>query len=101
MIPNSGPSLDFQLGETADAIGFPDVANGTLSLSSAQIHDAGVSAPVAPVMASREQLASGKLLFDLVTIQGKVVAKVRGLNKDEYVLSADGNLFSAIFRYSG
>ncbi|MDE3202559.1 MAG: GGDEF domain-containing protein [Acidobacteriota bacterium] len=88
------------IGETADAIGFPDINNGMLSLSSAQIRDAGVSAPVTPTMTSYDQLASGKHLFELVMIEGKVVAQVRGVDKDEYVLSSNGNLFSAIFRYA-
>lgn len=88
------------IGEAADAIGFPDINNGTLSLSSAQVRDAGLSAPVAPVETTWDQLATGKHLFELVTIQGKVVAQVRGVDKDEYVLSSNGNLFSAIFRYA-
>lgn len=88
------------IGEAADAIGFPDFDNGVLSLSSAQLRDAGVSVPLAPIMTSWNQLAAGKHLFELVSIQGKVVAQVRGVDKDEYVLSANGNLFSAIFRYA-
>ena len=89
------------LGESADAIGFPNVNNDTLSLSSAQIKDAGVMAPLAPVLASWDQLATGKFIFELVSIQGKVVAEVRGVDKDEYVLASGDNLFSAIFHYSG
>ncbi len=97
---NTLSSAPIPIGEAADAIGFPDINNGTLSLSSAQIRDAGVSAPVASVQTSWDQLATGKNLFELVTIQGKVVAQVRGVDKDEYVLSAGGNLFSAVYRYA-
>jgi diguanylate cyclase (GGDEF)-like protein len=40
-------------------------------------------------------------VFDLVSIEGQVVAEVRQATQDEYVLQTDGHLFSAILRHPG
>jgi diguanylate cyclase (GGDEF)-like protein len=88
-----------RIGETVDAIGFPDIQNSMLSLTSAQLKVINEADPIAPQSATWEQLSSGKHVYDLVSIQGKVVAQVRGVDKDEYVLAVGDNLFSAIYRY--
>ena len=36
-------------------------------------------------------------LYDLVSIEGQVATEVRGAMQDEYVLTSDGRLFSAIY----
>ena len=88
-----------QIGDIADATGFPDVHDGFLALTGAEIQDRGTQAPIAPHPATWEQLSTSKHLFDLVSIDGEVVAEVRGAAQDEYVLEADGNLFSAIYKH--
>jgi diguanylate cyclase (GGDEF)-like protein len=87
-----------RIGDVADATGFPDVHDGFLALSGAVIQDRGTSAPIAARQLTWEQLSASRNLFDLVSIDGKVVAEVRGAAQDEYVLDAGGNLFSAIFK---
>lgn len=93
-------SMDpIKIGDTADAIGFPDIQNGLLSLSGAQIKDAGEADPIAPQDSTWDQLSTGKHVYDLVSIQGKVVAQVRSVDMVEYVLAIGDSLFSAIYRY--
>lgn len=86
-----------RIGDVADATGFPNVHNGYLTLASAVIRDQNISTPVQPQALTWESLASGKHAFDLVSIDGKVVASLRSAMQDEYVLEADGNQFSAIY----
>jgi diguanylate cyclase (GGDEF)-like protein len=86
------------IGDAADATGFPDLRNGLLALASAEIQDSGKPAPVTPKLVTWEQLSTSKDLFDLVTIDGSVVAEVRGAAQDEYVLDSNGDLFSAIYK---
>jgi diguanylate cyclase (GGDEF)-like protein len=91
-----------EIGDEADAIGFPDVQNGFLKLAQSEVQDHLVHAPVTPSLLTATDLASGGNDsnghdFDLVSVEGKVVTKVRQATEDEYVLSADGHLFSAIF----
>ena len=88
-----------KIGETVDVIGFPDVQNGMLMLAGAQVKVLNDADPLAPQGFTWEQLASGKHVYDLVALQGKVVAQVHGVDKDEYVLAVGDNLFSAIYRY--
>jgi len=93
-----------QIGDAADATGFPDVHDGFLVLTDSQVQDSGIPAPVTPQPVTWRQLARSKNLAqghhnDLVSIEGQVVSEVREATQDEYVLVAEGNLFSAIYRH--
>ena len=93
-----------RIGDAADAIGLPDVQNGFLMLTQSEIRDSSVQAPIVPPLFTWQQLASGgnnthSHAFDLVSIEGQVVAEVRQATQDEYVLETGGHLFSAIMRH--
>jgi diguanylate cyclase (GGDEF)-like protein len=88
-----------RIGDLADAIGFPDLSEGFLTLTSSEVQDSLVRAPIQPMPATWQQLASSSNLFDLVSIEGRVVMQVREAVQDEYVLVSDGHLFSAIYRH--
>jgi hypothetical protein len=94
-----------QIGDVADATGFPDSNNTALVLTHGEIEDSGVRAPIVPQPASWRQLSYWSAnqpdghLYDLVSIEGQVVTEVRGGAQDEYVLVSDGQLFSAIYRH--
>jgi diguanylate cyclase (GGDEF)-like protein len=94
-----------QIGDIADATGFPDAHNGFLSLTHGEIQDSQIQAPIQPAPATWQQLALWSAnkpdgqLYDLVSIEGQVVTAIRGAVQDEYVLLADGQLFSAIYRH--
>ncbi len=90
---------DLKIGEIADATGIPDVHDGFLTLTRGEIQDSGVWAPVYPHVATWSDLSQSRHIFDLVSIQGKVVMEAREAAQDEYVLLADGHLFSAIVRH--
>jgi diguanylate cyclase (GGDEF)-like protein len=88
-----------QLGSQADATGFPGLHDGFLTLTNGAIQDSHVQAPVTPSPATWRQLALSGNVFDLVSIEGQVVTEVREASQDEYVLTSDGQVFSAIFRH--
>ncbi|MGA2653539.1 MAG: GGDEF domain-containing protein [Terracidiphilus sp.] len=90
--------VPMEIGDVADAIGFPDVHDGFLALTRAEIHDTGVHSPVSPQPSNWTQLTSSAQLFDLVSIEGQVVTEVEEGSQDEYVLRADNKLFTTIFR---
>ncbi len=87
------------VGNAADATGFPELHDGQLALASAEIQDSGKPAAIQPKQATWDQLSTGMDLFDLVTIEGSVVAEVRGTAQDEYVVQANGDVFSAIYKH--
>ena len=94
-----------EIGHAGDAIGFPDMNGYRLMLIHAEVRDSGLAAPITPKAANWNQLAqwarntpSGHE-YDLVSIEGRVVTEIREAAQDEYILSADGRLFTAIFRH--
>ncbi len=87
-----------RIGDQAEATGFPDVHDGFLTLTNGEIRDRQVATPIEPRPVIWSELTTSHHLFDLVTIEGQVVAETRSAAQDEYVLEADGNLFSAIYR---
>ena len=88
-----------QIGDEADAIGFPDSHNALVVLTRAEIQDRHAQKPIQPLAATWKQLARSGNLYDLVSIEGQVVTAVREASQDEYVLSAGGQLFTAIYRH--
>jgi len=95
-----------RIGDRASAIGFPDIQNGFLTLTHGEVSDSSVQAPVNPSLFTWSDLARGgnnspSRLFDLVSIEARVVAEVRQATQDEYVLEEGGYLFSAILRHPG
>lgn len=88
------------IGDVADVTGFPGLHDGFLTLTNGEVQDTGVPAPVTPKPATWGQLVLSGNVFDLVSIEGTVVTKVREAAQDEYVLQADGGqTFSAIYRH--
>ena len=92
-------ALPMQVGNIADATGFPDVNNGFLILTTSEVKDTGVAHPVVPLQERWQQLTTSKHLFDLVSIEGEVVTAVQGPSQNEYALVADGYKFSAIYHH--
>ena len=92
----SGP---LQIGDEADAIGFPGLHDGFLTLTGGEILDRKVSSAVKPRSVTWTELATSHYLFDLVTTEGKIVAENRGSAQDEYILDSGGSLFSAVYRH--
>ena len=94
-----------QIGDVADATGFPEPHDGLLTLNHAEIQDSHVYAPISPQPATWRQLAFwgrnvlGGHQDDLVSIEGRVVTEVREAAQDEFIMVADGRLFTAIYRH--
>jgi diguanylate cyclase (GGDEF)-like protein len=94
-----------QIGNRADATGFPDAHNRILTLTDAEIQDSHIFEPVTPPLATWRQLGFWSSnrpdghQNDLVSIEGQVVTEVREATQDAYVLTADGRMFTAIYRH--
>ena len=94
-----------QIGDYAVASGFPDARDRTIALNDSEIFDSHLHAPITPKPATWRQLAfwnSSKPdghQNDLVSIDGRIVTEVREATQDEYVMDADGRLFTAIYRH--
>ncbi len=87
------------VGDLADVTGFPGLHDGFLTLTNGEIQDSRVPAPITPQPATWRQLSSSGNVFDLVSIEGQVVAEVPEAAQDEYVLVSNHQMFSAIYRH--
>lgn len=85
-----------KVGDRVEAIGIPAVEDNLLTLKLGSIRRIGTAPPLTPQPLTYDELASGKHPFDLVTMEGTVVTQVREHSQDVWVISAGGNLFSAI-----
>jgi diguanylate cyclase (GGDEF)-like protein len=90
---------DMKIGDVVDATGFPEAHNGFLALTRAEIADSGVQAPITPLQTTRRQLTESRHIIDLVSLEAQVVTEARSGTQDEYDLTADGQLFTAIYRH--
>jgi len=87
------------IGDIVDATGFPEAHNGFLTLSHGELRDSYVRAPIAPMPTTRKDLATSGHIIDLVSVEGIVVSEARGGTQDQYNLTADGQLFNAIYHH--
>jgi diguanylate cyclase (GGDEF)-like protein len=98
-------SYPLRIGDIAEATGFPDARDGFLTLVDGEIKDTNVYEPVQPSAATWRQLSTWNSgdpdghQSDLVTFEGEVVAAVRAGSQDEFVLTSNGRLFSAVYRH--
>lgn len=93
----TGSHAPVHIGNWARVIGFPDVDNGFLVLSDGEVQETGISSPIKPYQVRPQDLRTGKHIFDLVSIEGKVVMQARERSEDEYLLLADRQMFSVIY----
>jgi diguanylate cyclase (GGDEF)-like protein len=94
-----------QIGNRADATGFPDAHDRLLTLTESEIQDTHILEPITPQLKTWHELALWSSNSpdghqnDLVSIEGQVATEVREASQDEYVLASDGKLFTAIYRH--
>ena len=92
-------STPLEIGDVADVTGFPGLHDGFLTVTNGEIQDTHAQAPITPHPSTWGELVMSGDVFDLVSIEGQVVTEVREVSQDEYVLVADGRLFSVIYRH--
>jgi diguanylate cyclase (GGDEF)-like protein len=94
-----------QIGDKAEATGFPDARSGFLTLDDGEVEDSHIYEPVAPATSTWHDLSDWNSgngeghQNDLVSIEGQVAAAVREESQDEFDLVADGKLFTAIYHH--
>jgi diguanylate cyclase (GGDEF)-like protein len=88
-----------RIGDRASVTGFPAVDDGFMILKEGEVQSGGGAAPIVPLLASWSELATGKHIYDLVSIEGTVVTRMREDSQDVYVIAAGEHLFSAFLRH--
>ncbi len=94
-----------QIGDLADGTGFPDAHDRLLTLTDGEVQDSHILAPIKAQPTTWRQLGFWSSnepdghQNDLVSIDGQIVTAVRQATQDEYVVTSDGRLFTAIYRH--
>jgi len=94
-----------QLGDEANATGFPESHDNVLILTDGEIQDNHISSPIKSKQATWQELGFwssdnlGGHQNDLVSIEGEVTAEARLATQDEYVLVSDGRILTAIYHH--
>jgi diguanylate cyclase (GGDEF)-like protein len=88
-----------RLGNVVDAIGFPDANDYSQSLSHGQFLETPYFQPINARPVTWDEALSGQYAFNLVSLEGKVVAEVHERQQDTLVLDTDGHVFSAVLRH--
>ena len=88
-----------EVGDIADATGFPENHKGFLALARGEILDSHAKGPIMPLATTRKELSGSHHIIDLVTVEGRVVSAARGAMQDEYHMTADGQIFTAVYRH--
>lgn len=96
---DTGTEQPHQIGENAIVSGFPDVRNGSVVLTRAEVQSTPSTTPLHAGRFDAAQLASGAHAFELVSVEGQLVTQVREAAQDQYVVVSQGHVFSAIYRH--
>jgi diguanylate cyclase (GGDEF)-like protein len=98
-------STPMRIGDVAVATGFPDAHEGFLALTDGEIQDTNVFEPIQPQPSTWRQLATWNSgdpdghQSDLVSFEAQLVTAVREDSQDEFVLTSNGKLFTAVYRH--
>jgi len=88
-----------KIGDRVFVSGFPDVRNGAVVLTRAEIESTGSAVPLNVADLGSTELATGIHAFDLVSVEGQLIMRVREAAQDQYVITSQGRVFSAIYRH--
>jgi diguanylate cyclase (GGDEF)-like protein len=100
MLIETRSTLPLHAGVGVEASGFPVVADESLRLDYAQLRAVAQAVQVQPRHIDWEDASVGHYAYNLVSMDGEVVAVVHDSRVDLFVLQVHGHLFSAAVRQS-
>jgi diguanylate cyclase (GGDEF)-like protein len=98
-------SIPLRIGDLVVATGFPDAHEGFLALTDSEIQDTNIFEPIQPQPSTWRQLSTWNSgdpdghQSDLVSFKAQLVTAVREGSQDEFVLTSNGKLFTAVYRH--
>jgi diguanylate cyclase (GGDEF)-like protein len=100
MLVETRSSLPLHAGVGVEATGFPAVTGENVHLESAQLRPAEQGSQVEPRTIQWEGASVGQYAYNLVAMEGNVVAEAHDSRMDMYVIDSGGHLYSATMRHS-
>jgi diguanylate cyclase (GGDEF)-like protein len=93
-------NLPLHTGQAVEAIGFPAVIDQNVRLQRGQLRPLGNKGAATPQTVDWENASQGKFAYELIAMDGEVVAQVHDSRVDLLILRHEGHLFSATLRHS-
>ena len=86
-------------GTQVEATGYPDIVNGNIRLSHGQLRPLDKAGEGHAQMVNWAAAAAGKYAYNLVAMEGEVIAEIHDSRVDLFIIRAQGGLFSATMRH--
>ena len=99
MLVETDAELPLHAGEEVEATGFPEIINENVRLNQAQLRSLSQKGQLQPHPIGWENASAGKSAFELVSMEGEVVAVVHDSRVDMFIIQAGEHLFSATLRH--
>jgi len=100
MLVETPTVLPLRTGMTVEATGFPEIADGSVRLIAGQLRQLDQSSHVEPKTINWEDASTGKFAYNLVAMEGEIVAVVHDSTVDLFIVRSEGHLFSATVQHS-
>jgi len=98
MLVETQTTLPLHPGQAVEATGFPAIAQGSIRLVNARLRASAEAASVQPPTINWEAASVGTYAYNLVAMEGEVVAMVHDSRVDLFVIESGKHLFSASVR---
>jgi diguanylate cyclase (GGDEF)-like protein len=92
--------VPMQTGDSVEAIGFPAIVDQNVRLERAQLRSLQEKGTATPHIVDWEHASQGKFAYELVAMEGEVVAQVHDARVDLLILKHEKHLFSVTLRHS-
>lgn len=100
MLLNTGTTEPMHTGTQVEAIGFPEITDDSVWMNHVQLRSLKQTGVVKPRAIGWGDASRGKFAYDLISMEGQIVATVHDSRVDLFIIQAEGHLFSATLRHS-
>lgn len=99
LLVETNSTLPLHAGQRVEATGFPEIVAANVQLHFGQLRELPQTGAVKPQAVSWEDATAGKYAYNLISMEGDVVAVVHDPRVDLFIIRAAGRLFSATLRH--
>jgi diguanylate cyclase (GGDEF)-like protein len=99
ILVETNSTLPIHSGTQVEATGYPDIVNNNVRLDHGELRPLEAAGPAQAQTVNWAAAAAGKYAYNLVAMEGEVVAEIHDSRVDLFIIHAQGGLFSATMRH--
>lgn len=100
MLLSTGTTEPISTGTEVEATGFPEITDDSIWINHAQLRSLKRTSPVLPENVGWGPASQGKFAYSLISMEGKIVARVHDSRVDMFIVQTEDHLFSAALRHT-